>query len=135
MNLNAQIEARSRAFVDDITSILRESVLQALSRGELGFRLPAVTAPRMRAAKATRSNQLAKGEKRSPMLIAQLTEALAKTIEIVPGKRIEELSVDMEVSTQDLRLPVKRLLDADRIFTKGEKRATRYYPVSAKAVG
>lgn len=131
MNLNAQIEARSRAFVDDITSILRESVLQALSRGELGFRLPAVTAPRVRAAKAPRSSKLAKGEKRSPMLINQHTDRLFSVICAFPGEGIEALAKRLGCRTSDLRLPVKKLLAGLLIRTEGEKRATKYFQVVA----
>lgn len=127
MDLNAQIEARSRAFVDDITSILRESVLQALGRGELGFRVPAVTAPRMRAAKAPRSNQLAKGEKRSPMLIEKTQDRLYSAIIEKPGQGIEQIAKRMGCTTRELNLPMKKLIASELVRAEGEKRATKYF--------
>ncbi len=124
--LNERIQGLSRAFVDDVTALLRDCVLDALGRGKPYFRVPVSAV-----AQAPRSNKLAKGEKRSPLAIRIATDRLFAMIELRPGHRIEQLAEMMACETSELRLPVKKLIAADRVFVKGEKRATRYYPVQA----
>ena len=70
------------------------------------------------------------GAKRDPAALAKLTDDLGFYIEKHPGKRIEEIAEAMGESTKDLALPVKKLLGAKRISTRGQKRATRYFPRS-----
>ncbi len=126
MDLNAQIQARSRAFVADVAALLRECVLDALGQGKPYFRVPAPVPT-----KAPRPNKLAKGEKRSPLAIRIATDGLFAMIELRPGHRIEQLAGMMACETSELRLPAKKLIAADRISTKGVKRATRYFPKAA----
>lgn len=127
MDLNAQIEARSRAFMDDITAILRESMLNALSQGKLYFRAPDTAAPRARSAKAPRP----KGEKRSPALIEKTQSRLHAVIVQRPGRGIEGLARQLDCTTRELSLPMKKLLASELVRTEGEKRATKYYPHKA----
>ena len=44
-----------------------------------------------------------------------------------PGQRIEQLADGMGISTRELNLPVKKLLAAKKLSTKGQKRATTYF--------
>jgi hypothetical protein len=65
--------------------------------------------------------------KRSPKTLARLQSRLLDEISRKPGQRIEAISRSMGVSTKDLNLPIKKLLEAKRIQKRGEKRATEYF--------
>jgi len=77
----------------------------------------------------------AKGQKRDPDELASLIEQLFDHIKTSPGQGIEQIGKGLVIPTKDLVLPIKKLLKEGRIRTEGEKRATRYYPVSGKANG
>ncbi len=69
-----------------------------------------------------------KGEKRSALVLAETTSALATYIKNNPGERIERIAMSLGEPTRDLALPVKKLLASKRIRKTGVRRATRYYP-------
>jgi hypothetical protein len=70
-----------------------------------------------------------KGAKRTPEELEQITKNLLAAIRKKPGQRIEEIARAMgNVTTKDLALPVIKLWDQRAISTKGQKRATRYFP-------
>ena len=73
------------------------------------------------------------GEKRNPAVLARLVERLANYIEKHPGQRIEQIRDALQVSTADMRLPIKKLLADKRITARGVKRATTYAPSKSKA--
>jgi len=75
------------------------------------------------------------GGKRDPEVIAALTDELLAFIAKNPGKRIEEISAALETPTRDLVLPVRRLVAGKRVSTRGQKRATTYFPGSARSAG
>ncbi len=56
-----------------------------------------------------------------------LTGKLLAYVERHPGNGIEKIGAGIGVSTRDLQIPVRRLLAARKIRTRGAKRATRYY--------
>ena len=69
-----------------------------------------------------------KGQKRTAEEIAELTASLHAYIKAHPGKRIEEIARGMRKTTKDLVLSAKKLLTEKKAKTKGQKRATRYFP-------
>jgi hypothetical protein len=91
---------------------------------------PAARAPRASAAKpvlvSTTSGK--PGQKRDPKLLQKLVDRLAAHIAAKPGQRIEQINKPLGVPTKDLSLPIKKLLRANRIIAKGQKRSTTYWP-------
>lgn len=117
-------------FASDLEALVREQVLMTLQEALSGGSVPAA-APRRRGAapKAAKSNGAAraKGAKRAPEELAALTETLYGQVKESPGLRVEELAKVMGVTTKDLALPAKKLLADGRIYTEGQKRATKYF--------
>ncbi|HET9959095.1 MAG TPA: hypothetical protein VFQ61_31610 [Polyangiaceae bacterium] len=70
----------------------------------------------------------AKGAKRSPEELEELTTQLLEYIKNNPGQRIEQIAEGLGTSTKELNLPAKKLLNTKAIKTKGHKRATQYLP-------
>lgn len=65
--------------------------------------------------------------KRSPEDIQAVADKFAAFVKKNPGLRIEQINQAIGTSTKDLAVPVRRLIAAKRVKTKGEKRATTYY--------
>ena len=71
---------------------------------------------------------LKKGQKRSRAVIEQTTERLLAHIKANKGQRIEEIARELGVTTKDLKLSAQKLLGDKAVKTKGNRRATRYFP-------
>lgn len=127
-SVESDIRSRVEAFVEELTAMIRASALDLVNEalGEGGSRPGRRTAGRRAAAPAP-SGRRAKGAKRDPKLLAALTDKLGDYIKKNPGNRIEQIGKALGTPTKDLALPVKKLLAAKKIATKGQKRATTYF--------
>jgi hypothetical protein len=127
-DVEAEIRARLEQFATRLTALIQQSAMSSVedafggstpARRGRGGRSAAVVAPR-----APRGR---KGQKRDPALLEALTEKLGSFIAKNPGQRIEQIGQSLGVATKDLALPVKKLILAKRVSTKGQKRATTYF--------
>ena len=132
-----QIRERVEAFAADIAELIRASAMETVAaalgegvgggRGGRGGRgRVAAGRPARGATRAVASR--AKGAKRPPGEIETLTGELASYIKSNPGQRIEQIAKGIGTSTKELTLPVKKLLAKKAIKTRGQKRATQYFP-------
>jgi hypothetical protein len=80
------------------------------------------------AAVEPRGRARAKGAKRSQDELERLTGRLLTYVKANAGQRIEQIAKGMGVSTRELNLPAKKLLANKSLKTKGQKRATQYFP-------
>ena len=146
-NLDQQIRERIRLFVAELTSLIKQSavksVKEALGNGdtELSTRrgkgrrgrgagargaaslgdAEAVKAPKGRGSKK-------KGTKRSSRQLVHIAEKLFAYIKENPGQRIEKVAGDIGMRSKALTLPAKKLSADKKIVTKGNRRATTYFP-------
>ncbi|GAB4518357.1 MAG: hypothetical protein Tsb0020_36970 [Haliangiales bacterium] len=136
-HIQDEVNARIDAFVADISELAREAARDALSNtlGAAG-----AAAPRRHTASAAGSAGLLRGGrpqrsggKRTAEEIAETAEALFAYISANPGQRMEAIAREMNATTQELTLPIRKLLEAERITTEGQKRATSYFPAEASA--
>ncbi|HTQ04942.1 MAG TPA: DNA-binding protein [Polyangiaceae bacterium] len=127
-SVESDIRSRVEAFVEDLTAMIRASALDLVNEalGEGGSR-PGRKSGGRRAAAAAPVARRAKGAKRDPKMLAALTDRLGDYIKKNPGQRIEQIGKSLGTPTKDLALPVKKLLAAKKISTKGQKRATTYF--------
>jgi hypothetical protein len=131
-----QIRQRVEAFATELSELIRqaamESVASALGEGTVGGGRGrargrrAVAAP-VRAGRRGRASR-EKGAKRPPQEIEKLTSKLGDYVKSNPGQRIEQIAKGMGTSTKELNLPVKKLLAGKALKTRGQKRATQYFP-------
>lgn len=150
-DITTEIRSEVDSFVNKLSGLVRraalEAVTQALGEGRApAARKPAVKAPApQRAApakaapKAAAKRLLAKraklaakarpvGAKRPPEEIDRLTARVEKYIRENPGRGVEGIGKALNAPTKDLTLPIKRLLNEKKITSKGERRATKYFP-------
>jgi hypothetical protein len=154
-NAENNIKNRVDAFVNDLSDLIRQSALEAVAEalkkgGEVSAppaRRPGRPAkvveapvaakpagkPGRPAKSASASSQAAAakrraGEKRSPVLLAQVTDQVGNHIKSNPGQGVEQIAKALSTTTKELTLPIRKLLGDKKITSKGQKRATRYFP-------
>ncbi len=77
---------------------------------------------------AQRGSSRRKGEKRTAAMLNQTTSQLLRYIKSNPSQRIEQIAVDLGLSTKELKLPTQKLLAGRKIASRGERRGMRYFP-------
>ena len=155
-NAETNIKNRVDSFVNDLSELIRasalEAVAEALKKGGEVTAAPAARRPGRpakvveapvaakpagkpgrpaKAASSASSAAAAKrraGEKRSPVLLAQVTEQVGNHIKSNPGQGVEQIAKALSTTTKELTLPIRKLLGDKKITSKGQKRATRYFP-------
>jgi hypothetical protein len=136
IDIDSKIRGLVDSFAGDLTSLIRESAMDTVrealggdgSSGRRGSGRGRPAAVASSPGGARRASSLPKGAKRAPDEIVKLTEQLGEYIKTNKGERIEQIAKGMNVSTRELNLPVKKLLATKVIKTKGQKRATQYFP-------
>ena len=133
-----QIQDRIQALVAEVTSIVRDGILEqaAERRGErrrarrARGEAPAPTPrgrSRARAAKAARPASAGRdGVKRTSDELERLQDSLLEVIELNPGQRIDALGALLKLPTRTRALPMKRLTASRRVRASGQRRATTY---------
>src|SRR5262245_26795840 len=122
-DIDDRIREMVESFAGDLAALIRESAFETVraALGEGGGRGRASAA-------LGRGLGRTKGAKRPPGEIAKLVGRLKDYVKSHPGERIEQIAKGMGVSTRELNLPAKKLLAQKVLKTRGEKRATKYFP-------
>jgi hypothetical protein len=125
-NFDAQIKKAIESFVGELSELVRAAAVQSVTEAfGGGGGAPA------RAAGASRGGRRAaraKGQKRRPEDLQATVNQLLAAIKANPGQRMEQIAKGLKSSTQELALPAKKLIAEKKIKTKGERRATKYFP-------
>jgi hypothetical protein len=129
MDLQSQVNERVSAFVTEITELARQAAYEMLAssldqqdgggRGRM-LLTRGGTQPRR------------KGAKRTSDELAGMADAFMAYINVHPGQRMEHIAKELGYDTQELTLPVRKLLSSGQIQVEGQKRATSYFPASAR---
>ena len=124
--VDSDLLARVETFAADIVAAVRASVMEIVQEAIDGAGLE--RGSRRGRASSVRSPVRAKGAKRDPQMLQALTEKLGAFIKNNPGQRIEQIAQALGTPSKELVLPVKKLIAAKQISTKGQKRSTKYFP-------
>lgn len=138
MTIEAQIQQVVDAFVSQVTRLAQQAAIETLT-AHLSPDDKAAAPQRTRGtreqavrpvppAKTASPRRPKLGAKRPKADIARLEEALAKHIEKNPGQSVEQINKALGTVTNHVRLPLAKLIDAGTVKTKGNRRATRYFP-------
>lgn len=117
-----QVNARIDAFIADIAELAKEAARETLSvalGGPGGFELGRHDFGDFKRRR--------KSGKRSTEEISQAADQLLEYIATNPGQRMETIARAMDSTTQELTLPIKKLLQLGKLRTEGQKRATSYF--------
>ena len=105
-----------RAAVESVAAALGATAPAAATRGAAPRSAP-------RAAKAAGGRN-----RRASDQIVKVAARLHDHIKSHPGQGMEQITKALGTTTKNLRLPVRKLLDAKKIKVTGQKRATKYFP-------
>jgi F0F1-type ATP synthase membrane subunit b/b' len=127
-NFEQQIRTTIEAFVEELSALVRAAAVQSVTEA-FGGSVPAGRGRGRKALLPASGRSRAKGQKRAPEDLAELVDQLMNAIKTTPGQRMEQIAKALKSSTQELALPAKKLIAEKKIRTKGERRATKYFPV------
>jgi hypothetical protein len=129
-----ELRARIDAFVNEISSLVRISALEAVQEAlgsSLGASSARAGAPAKRGPgrppKAVGAVARRKGGKRKPEDVLETASAVLSYIKANPGQRLEEIGKGVDSPTKELKLPIQKLFEQKAISTKGVKRGTKYF--------
>jgi hypothetical protein len=113
-------------FVNQITELARaaarDMIDQALGKGAKGTV----------AASLGRSRGRGRGAKRTSDELDVLADNFHAFVAKHPGMRIEQINKQLNTTTKDLALPIRKLISEGALKTKGEKRSTTYFAGESK---
>jgi len=119
-----------QGFVSQITELARRAAIDTLESafgGRIGGNGAAVAAVVASVGRAGRPRG-GRGAKRTPADLEALSDRVASFVKTNPGLRIEQINKQLETTTKDLALPIRKLISEGAISAKGKKRSTTYFP-------
>lgn len=133
MDLQSQVNERVNAFVAEITELARQAAYEmlasSLDQEDVGGRA------RMFLTRGGTMQSRRKGAKRTGDELTAMADAFLAYIAEHPGQRMEVIAKELGYNTQELTLPVKKLLSSGKIQVEGQKRATSYFLASPSKSG
>ena len=115
-----------QGFVAQITELARRAAIDTLESAFGGRIGNGAAASLLGTGRAGRPKG-GRGAKRSPADLAALSDKVASFVKANPGLRIEQINKQMNTTTKDLALPIRKLISEGVITAKGKKRSTTYF--------
>jgi hypothetical protein len=122
--LEQYISQRIQSFAEDLLALVQQSVRDS-AESELAAQVPRRAHTRRVARKP--SQAATETTQRSARELGRLVRAVRSKISRKPGLRMEQLAAALNIPSQELQLPIRRLLADKAIRTRGQKRGTRYF--------
>jgi len=119
-----------QGFVSQITELARRAAIDTLESafgGRVGGNGAAIVATVASVGRAGRPRG-GRGAKRTPADLEALSDRVASFVKTNPGLRIEQINKQLDTTTKDLALPIRKLISEGAISAKGKKRSTTYFP-------
>lgn len=119
-DLNSQINQLVSEFATNVSALARKAAVDSLTASLEGGGAPSPTA-------GTQGKSRGKGAKRDEAALEGLQAKVLEYVTANPGMRIEQINKEIGTTTRDLQLPIRKLIAAGSLKTKGAKRATLYF--------
>jgi hypothetical protein len=125
-DVERQIDERVQTFVGELTDLVRQAALEAVSEA-FGGGIRVRRGGRRSASGGRAPGRRAKGAKRARAEIEALTGRLLSAIKKAPGQGLQLIGKALDVPSKELRFPIRKLLTDKSIRKTGHKRNTRYF--------
>lgn len=127
-DVNQQIRDRIQAFVNELSELVKQATLESVQEALQGtYSQPTARKGGRKSSGMASPGRRPKGGKRTPEELEALVAKLLRHIQTNPGQRMEQLAASLDIPSKELTLPIKKLLQENRLRTKGQKRATAYF--------
>lgn len=130
-DVDNQIREQIEAFVNDLNQLVRQAALEAVAAA-----LGGEGAAAQRLGRGARPSSLpralargrGKGAKRTAEELEGMRQSVLEYVRKSPGQGVEQIAKSLNVPSRDLVLPIRKLVADGELSTKGQKRATKYFP-------
>jgi hypothetical protein len=126
--LDSDLRSKIDSFLGELSALVKKSALDAVHAALGDGVAPARRGPgRPRGTtKAARPTATADG-KRTPEQVQADAERIASYVRANPGSRLEQIAAGLGTGSQELKLPVIKLLASRTLRKTGQKRGTQYF--------
>jgi len=124
--LNSEIRSKIDAFVEQLTAHVKKAALDSVREALGNGVAPARRRPGRPPSSAPKTAARADG-KRTPEQVQADAERIASYVRQHPGQRLEQIAAGLGAASNDLKLPVIKLLASKTLRKTGEKRGTQYF--------
>ena len=144
---NDQIRTRLNAFVTELSDLIRQATLQDMAEAlrsaeghsparRTGASVAIAGAREERKVAVRKSGAPAKAatvaspaaQPRVPESLAQIMARVQSHIKANPGQGVVPMATSLGISNKDLRLPIRKLVEENKVRSTGKTRGTRYFP-------
>jgi hypothetical protein len=133
-----EIRACIDRFLVELRELLQRRALEAVRTRFEGGAATSDTAPIRRRAvpeRGARGRASRAQAKHSPAVVAKMAELVLVYVTLHPNIDIAGLRSGLGLSSEELRLPLRRLIEEGQMRTSGQRRGTRYLPAAAAPGG
>ncbi len=135
-DVDNQIREQIEAFVNDLNQLVRQAALEAVAAALGGEGVAAASARgRVPGFGRALARGRGKGAKRTAEELEGTRESVLDYVRRNPGQGVEQIAKALNVPSRDLVLPIRKLVAAGQLSTKGQKRATKYFSGSGSGGG
>jgi hypothetical protein len=124
-HLDGELRSKIDSFLDELSGLIKKSALDAV-HAALGNGV----APKRRGPGRPRGSTKAAARadgKRIPEQVHADAERIASYVRANPGSRLEQIAAGLGTGSQELKLPVIKLLASRTLRKTGQKRGTQYF--------
>jgi hypothetical protein len=122
----SSIASLLESFAEQIESLVRQQALDRVTSALGGDGASSATSGRRGRPKGKKTTR---GGKRSSTGVDEIGERLLAHIENNPGQRADQIATAMRTEATTIRLPMKKLIAAKKVKSKGQRRGMTYAAV------
>jgi hypothetical protein len=126
--LDTDLRSRIDSFLNELSALVKKTALDSVHAALGNGVAPTRRRPGRPRGTATAKRPAATADgKRTPEQVQADAERIASYVRANPGSRLEQIAAGLGTGSQELKLPVIKLLAARTLRKTGQKRGTQYF--------
>lgn len=133
--LRTSLQSLTESFAAQLETLVREAAFEHVTTAlnNLGGAAPARAVRRKAGRPGRKPGRPTGGGKRTAGDMDAMQDQLLAHVKANPGQRGEQIAAALRSDVGTIRLPMKKLIAARKVTTKGERRGMMYFPGGAKS--